>query len=455
MPADNSVIVFSMRFLNTAMLLAFLFAPAILGASSITDSTKEYTLKNGIKVLAIEDHKSPIVTFEMWYKAGSRYEAVGKTGLSHFLEHMMFKGTPKHGPKTFSNIIQRYGGVNNAYTTREYTVFYESLSSDRVTIPIELESDRMTNLLLDPKEVASERKVVMEERRMRYDDNPQNLLYQEVVALALIAHPYRWPVIGWMSDIVDLDREDLYRYYTQNYSPDNSFIVVAGDINTNELLPQLEKYFGGIPPSASKIEHPAVSEPLQQGDKSIHMSKESVQLPYILIAYHVPSFPNRDSYALDVLSNILAEGKSSRFYKSLVYDKKIAINVFADYSGFNKDPFLFVLGATAATGKDISDVEKLLNSEMDAIKKTAPSEREVQKARNQIEASFIFSQDSNYSKAQYAGLFEIMGGWKLMDTYIEGIRNVKPSDVQEVANKYFTAVNRTTGILFPERVKER
>jgi zinc protease len=444
-----------MRYTRTVFLLLLLIIPAGLQASSIADSTKEYILRNGLKVLVVEDHKSPLITFEVWYKIGSRYESVGKTGLSHFLEHMMFKGTKRYGAKTFSNIIQRNGGVNNAYTTKEYTVYWESLSSDRFAIPIELEADRMTNLLLDPKEVSSEKKVVMEERRMRFDDNPQNLLYEQLVALAFNSHPYRWPVIGWMSDIVDLGRDDLSRHYKQNYSPGNAFIVIAGDVNAENLLPLLEKDFGSIATDVKMPPETPAIEPRQQGEKRITIRKEAVQLPYILIAYHVPSFPGGDSFALEVLSNILAEGKSSRLYRSLVNEKRMALDVFADYGSLYKDPFLFMLGATAAPGKDIREVEKLLYDEIDRIQKVPPSEREVQKAKNQIEASFIFAQDSNNSKAQYTGLFEIMGGWRLMNTYLEGIRNVKASDVQAAAKKYFIVDNRTAGILLPAKGDEQ
>ncbi len=449
-----------LRFYSNTHILIFSYTlllclfPVTLHAS-ITDATKEFTLRNGLKVLVVEDHKAPVITFQVWYRIGSRYESIGKTGLSHFLEHMMFKGTPEFGPKTFSNIIQRNGGTDNAFTTKEYTVYFESISSDRVSIPIELESDRMTNLLLAPKEVSSERNVVMEERRMRYDDNPQNLLEEEVTALAFSAHPYRWPVIGWMSDITGLSRDDLYRHYKQNYSPDNAFIVIAGDVNTGTLLPQLDKYFGAIAPSGKRPAEVPTKEPRQQGEKRINLRKEPVQLPFILIAYHVPSFPNEDSFALDVLSTILSGGKSSRLYLDLVYEKRMALSAFADYSGFYKDPFLFTLGANAPPGKDISELEKLLYDQIDNIKKAPPSEREMQKAKNQIEASFIFAQDSNYSKAHYTGLFEIQGGWRLMDAYLQGIRKVKSSDVQAVAKKYFVTDNKTVGILLPGRRSEQ
>ncbi|MBZ0158326.1 MAG: insulinase family protein [Alphaproteobacteria bacterium] len=430
-------------------ILFFLVAPLSAEAASLTSSIKEYTLQNGMKALLVEDHKAPLVTLQVWYKVGSVHEPIGKTGMSHLLEHMMFKGTPKYGSKEFSAIIQRNGGTDNAYTTKEHTVYFQSIASDRADIPIELESDRMSNLLLDPKEVAAERSVVMEERRMRYEDDPQNLLYEEMMAMAFTAHPYRWPVIGWMSDIASIEREHLYPYYKKYYSPDNAFIVIAGDVTPATVLPLLEKSFGTIPRAGARSPEVPTKQPKQQGEKRLVMRKEEAELPYILIAYHVPSFPHEDNYALDVLSSILSAGKSSRLYRDLVYEKRIAISAFADYSSFHKDPFLFILGANAAPGKDIEAVERELYAHIRRIADEPPTGWEVQKAKNDIEASFIFAQDSNYTKAQYAGMFEMMGGWRLMDTYLEGIKKVTPAEVQAVAKRYFSDDNKTVGILLP------
>lgn len=434
-----------MRRLVFVLLCILLFIPLAVSAS-----VKEYRLKNGLKVLIIEDHKAPLATFQIWYRVGSRNEPIGKTGISHLLEHMMFKGTPKYGSKMFSNIVQRNGGTDNAYTTRDYTMYYETLASDRIGLAIELEADRMVNLLLDPKEVASERNVVMEERRMRYEDDPQNLLYEEVIATAFKSHPYRWPVIGWMSDIASIEREDLYAYYRTYYSPENAFIVISGDINSENIFLKVKENFEKIPGIGKKIVPVKTEEPQQNGQRRVYLRKEA-ELPYLLIAYHVPSFPHKDSFALDVLSTILSGGKSSRLYKSIIYEKRLALNVFADYSGFYKDPFLFVFGGTAAPEKNIEDVEKTIYEEIERIKKEPPSEREVQKAKNQIEASFVFAQDSSYTRAFYTGIFEMIGDWRLMERYLKGIRKVKPEDVQAVAKKYLIDDNRTVGILMPTK----
>lgn len=432
-----------MRLLKFVLILAFIIVPFAAHAA-----VKEYTLKNGLKVLIIEDHKAPLATFQIWYRVGSKDEPMGKTGISHLLEHMMFKGTPKYGSKQFSNIIQRNGGTDNAHTTKDYTMYHQTLSSDRIDLSIKLEADRMINLLLEPKEVVAERNVVMEERRMRYEDNPQSSLYEEVIATAFKAHPYQWPVIGWMSDIVSVERKDLYRYYRTYYSPNNAFIVISGDVKAEDILSKVRKAFEHKRPSKRSFIKDRTEEPQQRGEKRVYLKRE-VELPYILMAYHVPSFPHEDSFALDVLSTILSGGKSSRLYKNIVYEKRLALNTFADYSGFYKDPFLFVFGGTAAPKKNIEDVEKAIYDEIEKVKKESPSEMEIQKAKNQIEATFVFAQDSTYSRAFYTGMFEMLGNWRLMDKYLEGVRKVKPEDVQAAAKKYLIDDNKTVGILVP------
>lgn len=431
-------------------LLIILVVLFLFPLSGLTE-TREFHLDNGLKVIIIEDHKVPIATFQVWYRVGSRNEISGKTGLSHLLEHMMFKGTPKYGPKTFSKIIQRNGGVDNAMTTKDYTMYFETLSSDRINIAIDLESDRMRNLILDPKETLSERNVVMEERRLRYEDDPQSSLFELVTASAIMNHPYRNPVIGWMSDLSNIKVDDLREFYKAHYKPENAFIVVAGDVKSDEIIEKIKSVFRQ---EATGISQPQMKnitvETQQKGEKRVILKKEA-ELPYILIAYHTPSIPHEDSYALDVLSTILSGGKSSRIYRSLVYDKKIALDAGSDYSGMYIDPFLFFLWATASPGKGIAEVEKALYDEIERIKSEPPSERELQKAKNQIESFFIFSQDSLYMQAMVNGKFEILGSWTLKDKYLEEIKKVKPEDIQRVAKKYLTEDNRTVGILIPTK----
>jgi len=424
-------------------LLLLLLCPGIISAGEII----EYQLDNGLKILILEEHKAPVATFQVWYRAGSRDEPIGKSGLSHLLEHMMFKGTSQYGPQEFSRIVQKNGGTDNAYTTEDHTTYFQIFSSDRIAIAFDLEADRMQNLTIDPKEMLSERNVVMEERRLRYEDDPQNALFEEVNAAAFKAHPYQRPVIGWMSDLKSIERDDLYEYYKANYSPRNAYIVIVGDVKPDEMISKIENSFGSIP-SGPVRKNVIFSEPVQRGERRISLKREA-ELPYILVGYHTPSFPDDDSYALDVLSLILSGGKSSRLYKSLVYEKKVALNAYAEYSGFSSDAYLFFLGATAFPGKDIGEVEGHIYAEIEKIITERPDDREVMKAKNQIESSFIMEQDSIFLQAMKYGTFEMLGGWRLIDKYLVGIRKVTAEDIIRVAKKYFTEENRTVGVLMP------
>ncbi len=443
------------------LLLVFLITVNI--SCLYADQIREYKLDNGLDVFFIEDHKAPIATFQIWYKVGSRNEPAGKTGISHLLEHMMFKGTPQYGSKEFSQIIQKNGGINNAYTTKDNTVYYQNLASDRLYLSIKLEADRMQNLLLNSREVRSEKSVVMEERRLRYEDDPQNALFEEVSAAAFKAHPYHNPVIGWMADIEAIERTDLNNYYKRFYAPENAFIVVSGDINPEETINIIRKHFGLISQKSlqpvpdldqesrsQSLDKAIVKsiEPQQRGERRVYLKKQA-QLPFIIIAYHVPSVPHEDSYALDILSTILS-GKSGRLYQRLIKGKKIALNAFASYSGTYIDPYLFYFGGTSPPGKDINSLENAFYTEIQKLIYTPVTDREIGKAKNQTEAYFIMGQDSISFKARLLGDFEMLGDWRLKDIYIEKIKEVTSQDVQRVAKKYLTQDNRTVGILIPQ-----
>ena len=430
----------------TGNLYVFAKANAVKG-----NKLYEETLPNGLKVFALKDPAATLAVFQIWYNAGSINEQIGKTGLSHLLEHMMFKGTPEYGPKEFSKIIKRAGGVDNAGTSKDYVYYFQKLAPDRLHLSIELEADRMRNLIMDPDETMSERDVVMEERRMRYEDDPQRLVYEEVLSTAFKNHPYRWPVIGWMSDLKTITRDDLWEYYRSKYVPNNAFIVVGGNIDTDSVMEMIRKEFGPIPkgPEIRKLE---IREPEQRGERRILVKKEA-ELPYVLSVYKTPNILDEDSYALDVLSMVLSGGKSTRIYKSLIDEQRIALSAGAGYSSTNRYPFVFYFYGTALPGGKIEDVENSLYAEIDRIKKEPPSEREVQKAKNQTEADFIMSQDSIYYQAMIIAEFEMIGDWRLKDKYLDGIRSVTPGDVQRVATKYLVEDNRTVGTLIPLKNK--
>ncbi len=407
----------------------------------------ETVLPNGLKVLLKEEHKSPVVTFQVWYRVGARNERLGKTGMSHMLEHMMFKGSKKYGPKQFSQVVQRNGGNDNAFTSKDYTAYFENFAADRLEIAMDLESDRMQNLLLDPKDFLSERDVVKEERRMRYEDDPTQTMVEQMMATAFSAHPYQWPVIGWMADIGNLTRDDLYEHYKTYYAPNNATIVIVGDFDPKKVLPLVQKHFGSIPrgPEVPKV---GAMEPKQLGEKRVTVKREA-ELPAVYAGYKVPTIKDPDAYALNVLQGVLSSGKSSRLYKSLVYDKQIALYAGGDYDDVSIDPNLFYVYAGVMPGKSIDEVEKALYGEIERLKSEPVADEELQKAKNQIEASFIMGQDSVFYQAMLLGQFETVAEWRLLERYVAGVRAVKKEDIQRVTKEYFIEENRTVGILVP------
>jgi len=417
------------------------------GEAGLREQVFETVLSNGLKVILLENHKAPLVTFQIWYRVGSRNEPWGRTGISHVLEHMMFKGTEKYGPEAFSRIVQENGGNDNAFTSRDYTAYFENLSSDRLQIVIDLESDRMQNLILREEDFRTERMVVMEERRLRTDDNPGAVLYEQFEAAAYQIQPYHWPIIGWMQDLTRLTLDELKAYYRTYYNPVNAFVVVVGDFKKEELLPRIEKAFGSYPKGIPPNQEVGLESP-QLGERRISVKKEA-QLPALLIGYHVPNWRDPDGYVLDVIATLLAGGRSSRLYESLVRNQRLVLSADADYSLLSKDPSLFYLSADPLPGKETADVEKALDQEVEKLQKEKVNERELDKVRNQLEASFIYSQDSLFSQAMLLARYEIAQSWRMADEYLPSIRKVTAEDVQRVAKQYLVPENRTVGTLIP------
>ena len=414
---------------------------------------KTRVLKNGLKVLVLEDHSTPTATFQVWYRVGSRNEVSGKTGISHLLEHMMFKGTERYGPGEFSKIVARNGGVENAFTGRDYTAYFENWASDRLKVSMELESDRMGHLKLDPREFEKEKQVVMEERRLRTEDDPVSLLVEEVYATAYKVHPYHWPVIGWMSDIKSITVDDLRRYYRTYYAPNNAIVVVVGDVDAQEVFRDVEEYFGVLPKGEDPPPVTSV-EPPQMGEKRVTVVSPEARLSFVMLAYHTPSIASGDEYALAVLTNILGEGKSSHLYQRLVYEEKAAVFTSAHYQGVSKDPSLLYLYAGLVPGRSPKDVEVILREEVAKMKRGEFTDRELEKAKNQVKASFIYGMDSNFYRAMNMGRLEVLGvGWQYMESYVDKIGEVTREEVIRVAKEYLEDTNLTVGILVPEQQK--
>ena len=439
-----------MRRLFRRLRLSIVSLIAISGSVHAAD-VREVVLDNGLKVLLREDHKSPAVTFQVWYRVGSRNEKDGKSGLSHFLEHMMFKGTPTIKPEEYSRIIAKNGGRANAFTSSDMTVYFAIMSRDKIGIEIDLEADRMANALLGDTYFEPEKKVIEEERRLRTDDNPASALSEMASAIAYLVHPYRRPVVGWMDDIQNLTRQDLVDYYKLYYAPNNAFVVVTGDFSTAEILPKIKSAFEKIPHGA---EPPKVraEEPPQSGERRIILKKEA-ELPFVLMFYHAPNLKSPDHYALDLLSVILAGGRSSKLYHELVYQKRIARSVDADYSGVSVDPTGFTLTAQLMPGKEPGEIEREIDALLERVKSQLVSERELQKAKNQIEAAFVFGQDSIFGQAMKLGYYEVAGGWRQLDSYLDGIRKVSREDIRQVAKQYLDRDKRTVGVLIPTKEK--
>jgi len=430
----------------------FAFLNAFTKPADATN-VREFVLDNGLKILLLEDHKSPAVTFQVWYRVGARNERDGKSGLAHFLEHMMFKGTPTTKPEEYSRIIAKNGGRSNAFTSSDVTVYFATMSRDKIGVEIDLEADRMANALLGDTYFEPEKKVIQEERRLRTDDNPSSALGEVAGAIAYTVHPYRRPVIGWMDDIQNLSRQDLVDFYKLYYAPNNAYIVVTGDFSTEEILAKIKSAFEKIPRGA---EPPKVraEEPPQRGERRVILKKEA-ELPFILMYYHAPNLKSPDNYALDLLSVVLAGGRSSRLYHELVYQKRIARSIDADYSGVSIDPTGFSVTGQLMPGKEPAEVEREIDGLLEKIKLELISERELQKAKNQIESSFIFAQDSIFGQAMKIGYYEAAAGWRMMDAYLDGIKRVTREDIRRVAKQYLDRDRRTVGVLIPTKEKSQ
>jgi len=411
----------------------------------------KFQLDNGLKVMILEDHSTPIVSVQVWYRVGSRNERTGETGLSHMLEHMSFKGSSKLKSEEFSQIVQRNGGTDNASTSYDFTRYYTDIGSDKLELILEYYADMMSGLTLGEEEFTSERDVVREEKRLR-DNSPFGRLAAEFNATAFVAHPYRNPIIGWDSDIDAWTTDKIRDYYSLYYVPNNATLVIAGDVETASALGMARKHFGPIPRGASPPPVAAV-EPEQVGEKRIKVHKEDATSPAILIGYHIPSFDHPDQYALDVISTILSSGKSSRLYKSLVYEKELALS--AGGGGSERiDPAIFSISALARPGVDIAKVEEALLVELDRLKDEDVPDREFRKAMNQATSGFTFGRQSVSSLAFEIGLYEAMGSYAYVQNYLDNLSKVTKEDIKSVARKYFTEPNRTVAILVPGKLGE-
>jgi zinc protease len=429
---------------------------ADLGALSIGEGVRRTTLSNGLTVLTKEVHTYPIVASVVWYRVGSRNEEFGQTGKSHFLEHMLFKGTSGFPKGSIDGITLRNGGANNAFTWLDYTAYYFTFASDRWEVALEIESDRMRNVLFDADEFASEKQVVLEELRIGLD-GPWEELDHEVWATAFRQHPYRNPTVGWVDDLVDATADDMKAYYDQWYHPRNATLVLVGDFDTDRALARVEELFGPIP-AGPEPRAMRVAEPSQRGEKRLSLRK-ATSVERLLIGYHVPEVGHPDSYALQLAEFALATGRTSRLYKRLVEGDRSVTATSAGYED-HMDPTLLTIRAELKPGSSLEGVERAILEEVDRLVADGITDEELARVKRCIRADLVLSNEQVLNQALLLGEYETIfghrwaesdrAGYRYLDDYFLRVSAVTRDDVRSAAAKYFTASNRTVGVLVPD-----
>jgi zinc protease len=438
------------KWLCAAILLALLAAGAPLRAQEYPVATK--TLKNGMKVLVQTDHSIPNVALYIFYRIGSRNEHPGTTGLSHFFEHMMFNGAKKYGPGDLDKVMEANGGSNNAYTTQNVTVYQDWFPRSALPLIFDIEADRIQNLSFDPEKIKSERGVVASERRLSVDNENSGILNEQLWATAFLAHPYQWPVVGWMSDIEHWTLEDLKHHFEMGYSPSNATMVVVGDVSSEEIFRLCTEYIEPIPSHAPP---PPVTttEPQQMGERRLVVHR-AAQLPLLMIGYHVPQTNSADYYALNILRTVLFQGESSRMYERLVDRDQIALEV----SSFVQpafDPTLAVVAAQPKQGVDPAACEKAIYEEFEEVKSHLITDQELEKAKNIRLVEFYKQMQTINGRANTIGSYEVFfGDYNKLFQAAKNYAAVTKEDVQRVAKSYFDANNRTVATLAPDSTEK-
>lgn len=450
-----------MRLIQRVIGAAMLLAGSAAVQAGQPENTTEAMLDNGMKVVVVVDRRSPVVTHQVWYKVGSSYEHNGVTGVSHALEHMMFKGTDKLKPGEYSEIVARNGGRENAFTSRDYTAYFQTIAADRLPLMMELEADRMVNIRILDEEFAREIEVIKEERRMRTDDKPRSLLFEQFNATAFVSSPARIPVIGWREDLDAMTADDLRAWYQRWYAPNNATLVVVGDVDPDQVLALAHEHYGKIP--ARDIPPPKPQrEVAQRGERRLVVTAPA-KLPYLLMGFKVPTLDSLDAhdaeawepYALDVLAGVLDGGESARLAVELVRGAQLASQAGAGYDLYDRGTGLFLLDGTPAPGVDAAEIENALLAQIERVREQGVSAAELDRVKAQVIAQDVYSRDSLFYSAMKVGTLETVGlGRDLLDSYIDKIRAITPEQVQAVAQKYLTKERLTVGHMVPESTQQ-
>ena len=436
-----------------SLLIVLLLMPLTAFANAVI---QEFKLDNGLKLIVQEDHRSPVVVSQVWYRAGSLDEVNGKTGVAHVLEHMMFKGTKQVPAGQFSRMIAAAGGKENAFTSTDYTCYFQQLEKSHLPLSFKLEADRMANLQLTDEEFAKEIKVVMEERRWRTDDKPQSKVNEAFQGALYRAHPYSRPVIGFMNDLENMTAEDAREWYRNWYAPNNATLVVVGDVKAEEVYKLAKQHFGKLKPKVLPVRKPQV-EPAQLGERRV-VVKAPAKLPYLLMGYHVPPLvtPQTDwePYALEVLAGVLSGNPAARLNQRLVRESQLAIDASAGYDLMSRGrQSLFALDATPSEGKTVAELEAALLQQIEDIKVSGVTTEELDRVKAGVIAADVYKRDSMFYQGMQIGTIETIGfSWKLLEDYPNKLRAVTPEQVQAVAKKYLLKDNLTIATLDPQPI---
>jgi zinc protease len=412
----------------------------------------ETTLANGLQLIVKEDRRAPSVVHMVWYDIGSIDEPEGVSGIAHMLEHMMFKGTENLAPGEFNRRVAAVGGRDNAFTGRDYTAYFQQIPPAHLEEMMEMEADRMANLVIRDREFLPEREVVKEERRLRTDDNPRARLWEQLMATAFTAHPYRRPIIGWMHDIENYRVEDARKWHDDWYAPNNARLVIVGDVDHRDVFAMAERHFGTI----SRRELPErriTEEPEQHGMRHVELHSPA-ELPALTLAWKAPTLRDpagdRDVFALQVLASVLSGYDGARLPRQLVREARIAVSASASYGGIARGPSLFLLSATPAAGHSVEEVEAALHAEIARIAENGVEEAELRRVLTQTLASEVYKRDSLMGQAMEIGFLEASGlSWRDEEQLLESIRSVTADEVRAVAQRYFTDRTLTRAVLHP------
>ena len=437
-----------MRCTRLIALLFLLVAPLAAQANPFSRQ-----LANGLTVIVKEDRRAPTAVHMVWYRVGSVDEQSGVTGVAHLLEHMMFKGTPSVGPGEFNRRVAAAGGRDNAFTSRDFTAYFQQTPKGQLEEMMRLEADRMRHLTLDPNEFAQEIKVVMEERRMRTDDQPQSLLYEQLNAVAFGAHPYRAPVIGWMNDLENMSVADARDWYERWYVPNNAYVVVVGDVDHEEVFRLAEQYYGPLAARALPARKPQ-EEPQQRGIRRLTV-KAPAELPLLVMAYKAPVIRDVDAdvdpYALEMLSAILDGHDAARFPKRLVKELRVAVSASSGYDSIARGPGLFVIEGSPSEGRTVGELEAAFRAEITRIRERGVDAAELARARAQLVANETYKLDSMFAQAMEIGQLEAAGiAHDAIERIIEKLKAVSAAQVQAVVRKYLNDDTLTVAVLDPQ-----